>query len=119
MKTLTPWQSFKLRLLYLFPRSLPRGAKEFDSYCDTLFALYQLPNLQSYKEAIATMILHLSPTTDRKSPLFFVKSVKKAMANQVAYSFLHPPKEDEEAKKKASEEAADPTQKTESQSVVH
>lgn len=34
------------------------------------------------------MILHLGPTTSRSHRTFFVQSIKKAMANQIAYAAI-------------------------------
>lgn len=77
----------------LMPRRLPIGRAEFDLFCERLFWTYDIPRLDSYRQAVATMIMHLSPTTDKKAPLYFAKSIKKAQANEVAYHVIQEFKE--------------------------
>jgi hypothetical protein len=71
-----------------FPRQLPIGRTDFDKFCEKLFWTYDIPNLDSYCQAVATMIMHLSPTTDRAPLKYFAKSIKKAQANEVAYHVI-------------------------------
>lgn len=52
--------------------------------------------MPSYRHAIATMIMHLGPTTSRKSNYYFASSIRKAMANQIAYQVIQDLKADEE-----------------------
>jgi hypothetical protein len=75
-----------------FPHKLPVGAQELQDFTTWVLATYRLPDLISYRNALATMILHLGPTTCRKPPRFFAICIRKAMSNQVAYEFLHPEK---------------------------
>ena len=84
------------KFIFLFPRPLPYiGMTDFDRYCDMIFNVYGLPDLPSYRQAIASMIMHLSPTTSYQAPFFFAKSVKKAMANQIAYEKIQQLKKEE------------------------
>lgn len=84
------------RFIGFFPQSLPHiGMKDFDAYCDMIFFTYDLPDLPSYRQAIASMIMHLSPTTSSASPFYFAKCVKKAMANQIAYEKIQLLKKEE------------------------
>lgn len=89
-------------LLNMVPTKLPIGLKEFDEYCVSIFKTYDLPDLPSYRNAIATMIMHIPPTVFYKPKHFFGVSVKKAMANQTAYEIIQQIREDE---KKKEEEA--------------
>lgn len=89
----------------LFPSPLPTGMQEFDLFCDSIFATYDLPNNPSYRQAIATMIMHLSPTTFYKPKLFFAISVKKAMSNQIAYENIQILKQQEKEKQEATQKA--------------
>lgn len=73
------------QLFGLFPSKLPTGVAEFKDWADSIFYTYDLPDMPSYRQALASMIMHLGPTVDRKPKLFFAKSVKKAQANQIAY----------------------------------
>lgn len=68
--------------------TLPVGVKEFDEFCTSIFSVYDLPDLPSYRNAIATMIMHLPATVSAKAPVFFAVSIKKAMANQIAYEVI-------------------------------
>lgn len=69
-----------------FPTKLPTsGAPEFNAWATSILELYELPTFDSYYHAIATAIMHLSPTTSHAPKAFFAKTVRKAMANQIAY----------------------------------
>lgn len=86
-----------LRCKGFISQDLPTsGMKELDQYCEMIFFTYNLPDLPSYRQAICSMIMHLSPTVHAKAPYFFAKSVKKAMANQIAYEKIQKLKKDED-----------------------
>lgn len=106
----------KLRKYYgpikgIFKHKLPTGATEFDSFCERVLSYYDLPNMRSYKEAIAHMIQHLDPLTTKAPLTFFAKSIKKAQANQAAFHALQKFKDEakEEAKKIEEEKAKEIT----------
>ena len=90
-----------------FPKKLPTGLADFNQFSADIIDVYGLPNLPSYKHAIASMIMHLSPTTFYKSPWFFAISVKKAMANQTAYEIMQLLKEAEKEKQHQGEDTPD------------
>ncbi len=71
-----------------FPSALPVGVDQFNGFADSIFDLYGLPNLPSYKHAIASIVMHLGPTTAYKSKFFFSLTIKKSMANQIAYEVI-------------------------------
>lgn len=85
------------RIMGLLPAHLPVGRTDFDRFCDRLFWVYDLPTFDSYRESVATMIMHLAPTLHKVPPSYFARSIQKAMANQVAYSVI------QELKKKQKE----------------
>jgi hypothetical protein len=92
----------KLRKYYgpikgAFKHSLPTGATEFDKFCERILGYYNLPNVRSYKEAIAHMIQHLDPLTTKAPLTYFAKSIKKAQANQAAFHALQKFKEESKA----------------------
>ena len=96
----------KNKLRYLrgfFPKQLPIGMMELEKYTEELCSTYGLPHLASYRRAIATMIMHLGPTTHRKAPYYFAISIKKSMANQIAYELIQRIKDEEEEAKKAAQ----------------
>jgi hypothetical protein len=69
-----------------FPSKLPTsGGTEFDQFTTSIFEAYDIPNLPSYQHAIASMILHLGPQTLSKPKRYFELSIKKAMANEIAF----------------------------------
>ena len=101
MNKLTPKVIKTLKFLRgFFPQKLPTGVLEFNQFCSNILDTYNLPHLPSYKHALASMIMHLGPTTLYKSPWFFAVSVKKSMANQTAYEMIQQIKEEAELKAK-------------------
>lgn len=88
-----------------FPTKLPKGSSDFDKFADSIIKTYNIPDMHSYRQAIATMILHLDPLTDRKPKKYFALSIMKAMANEVAYSKIQEFKKlaEEKAKKEKEE----------------
>lgn len=91
-----------------FPAKLPHGRPEFDAFFAKLVSVYALPNNPSYQHAIATMVMNLSPTSAYKAPFYFALSIKKAMANETAYSVIQEIREQE---KKAREQTGEATAK--------
>lgn len=87
-----------LRIKGLFPHALPQGMKELEDFIAVIFETYNIPNMASYRQAVATMIMHLGPTTHQKAPYFFAKSIKKAAANQIAYEMIQLIRDNENAK---------------------
>src|SRR5271169_3461524 len=76
---------FLRRILDRFATKLPTSNDELEAYMTSILADYQLPDGPSYKEAIATAIMHVDQSIDRVPRYRFVAIVRKAMANQCAY----------------------------------
>ncbi len=95
-------------LRFMLPVGLPIGDLAFDDFCTELFQVYQIPDFPSYRNAIATMIMHLGPTKYYKSPFYFCLAVKKAQANQVAYEVTQRIREQEKEKLKSGEDTPQP-----------
>lgn len=93
------------KVIGMFPHKLPTGVKEFEVFIDKILTTYDLPHNASYKRAVATMIMHEGPLVTKKSLKHFADSIKKSMANQIAYEIIQRIKE-EEQKQKELEEAA-------------
>lgn len=91
------------QLLFRFPHALPVGETAFVEFCSMIFETYDLPDLPSYHHAVATMIMNQSPTTDKIAPVYFAKSIRKAMANEVAYARLQALRAEQKAAEKAAE----------------
>lgn len=89
------------RLKGLVPHKLPVGMTEFDKFTDFIFTTYDLPDLPSYKHAIAAQVMHLGPQVNYVAPRTFAKSIRKAMANQIAYEVIEKIRLEEKAKQEA------------------
>lgn len=95
-----------LKLWFYVPQYLPTtGLPEFERFFGQLCTAYGLPNHPSYQHAVATMIMNLSPTTDKIAPRFFAKSIRKAMANEIAYSRIQEFRAEEKARAEAEKRA--------------
>lgn len=93
------------KLRGFFPEKLPTGIQDYEKFMKSIFEDYSIPEESSYTNAVATMIMHLDPTTDKKSRYYFAKSIRKAQANQIAYHFIMKIRDDN---KKQELEAAPP-----------
>lgn len=113
-------KSILIHILSFIPTALPRGSKEFDDFVLSIFQIYNLPDMPSYRNAVASMVMHLGPLTHRKSKRYFAASILKAMANQVAYQKIQDYKaimEEEEKKEKEAALAAAIAEKSSEQVV--
>lgn len=97
------------RLIGAMPHKIPVGKKEFITFCDKIFKVYNLPDMPSYRRAIATKIMHLGDLTTHKPLSYFAKHVRSAMGKQLSYEMIqelnNQMDEEQAAKKKAFEEA--------------
>lgn len=66
------------------PTHLPVGMVEFEVWSKKVIKTYDLPDNDSSKFALATMILHAASTEAKKAARYFGLSARKSMANQVA-----------------------------------
>ena len=105
--------------LGLFPSALPIGAKELNEFTANIFGLYIIPDLPSYRLAIATMMMHLGPQEAFKSKFWFYRSIRAAQAKEVAYQLVA---DDREARnleeRKAKQAAYDAKQASQTVSLV-
>lgn len=97
------------------PRPLPMGRKEFEEWSDRIIAGTLLAGGQEDPQAfidmqkgvLASMILHLGPTESHKPDAFFIHSLRKSAANEIAHSVFKEyqvkVKEKAAAKEKANE----------------
>lgn len=66
-------------------RPLPTGMTEWDEWADRIIAGAMLTaSPESQKFALANMILHLGPTESHKEDAFFIHTLLKTAANQIA-----------------------------------
>ena len=69
-------------------RALPLGVVEFHVWSDRIISGACIPGAtpESIKFALADQLLHLGPTVDFESDLYFIKCLRKFAINQVADS---------------------------------
>ena len=94
-------------ILGFFPVTLPIGVTELNKFAKTVSDTYGTPDLPSYTEAIARMILQLPSSPDkgkglfgiaRKSPYYFYRCIRMGQAKEVAFQVV------EDARKAAVEQ---------------
>jgi len=98
-------------------RPLPVGMQEFEEWSDRIISGTLLPaDPDSQKFALATMLMHLGPTVDHETDLFFIKSLRKSAVNQIAHAKMTELRDKakarlaaEEAKTKVEEVTTDET----------
>lgn len=89
------------RLLSYLPTQLPVGLTEFNKWADDIIELSgEFADRDSMKYAIASNLIHLPHTASRMPKNHFVKTMRKAAANQVASAVF------QEIKTKQLEKAA-------------
>lgn len=94
-------------LLSYFPRQLPRGMTEFKSWSERIIKLTgPLADEDSMRFALASQVMHLGPQSSTKSDRYFIRSLRKAAANQVVSQVFQDIKQKqmEAAKAKADKE---------------
>lgn len=87
-------------------RPLPMGMKEFEEWSNRIIAGALIPTEDetSLKAALAAMLMALGPTEDHKPDSYFIHSLRKAAANEVAHSVFQKIKRDKEAKESEKNE---------------
>lgn len=96
------------RLRSLLPTKLPVGMQEFEKFSSDVIELSgQFADADSMKFALASQILHLGPQRSSVPLNFFVRSMRKAAANQVASQvFQYVKTRQDEQRKQAAEATA-------------
>lgn len=85
-----------------FPKKLPKGEEGFNRFCHFIYDTYDIPELPSYRHAIATMIMHIPPQTAKASPWFFARSIYKAQANEIAFQVIQEVNKQDREKEKVT-----------------
>lgn len=83
------------KIRHLFPSILPTTRDEIDAFIADILTTHDLPDDKSYHHAVAGAIMHLGPVTASKSKRWFARSVRKSIANQVAYQKIKSLQDDE------------------------
>jgi hypothetical protein len=81
---LRPFKKLKSK----FKEELPRSRPAMDAFFTDIIKTYDLPDMPSYRNAMAVMIMNMGSETIKQSKFSFAKAIKKAMSNQVAYSVI-------------------------------
>lgn len=77
------------RILSLFPTELPTGVTSFNKFADEIIELVgNLADADSIRFTLAGMIMHMPPQRNTAPKHYFVKSLRKTAANQVAHHIL-------------------------------
>lgn len=90
-------------------KKLPQGVKEFGLWSDSLIKYYGLPDNDSVRFMLATMILHAKEDAAFLSQEYFGKRALKSAANQVAAGIMQDLKSRQEAKIAEEKAAKDAT----------
>ena len=96
------------------PRPLPLGRQEFHDWADRIISGACIPggedDLEAFKEgqksALTHMIMHMKPTESHAPDAYFIHSLRKAAANQVAHANFQALKQKKEAKAKEADQPA-------------
>ncbi len=83
-KYVTRLNAFIARLRAFVPSRLPTTPAAHKAWAEAICAFAGYPCNSSFEQALAIMILHLGPTVAYKSQEYFIRSLHKAAANQVA-----------------------------------
>ena len=91
------------RVLAKMPTRLPQGLTEFEAWVNDIYELSgTVMTLDSARFALATTIINLPPTANRRPKSYFVQVLQKGSASEVAAYVFH----DIKQKQKAAFEAA-------------
>lgn len=93
------------QILSYFPQSLPVGMSQFDQFATDIIELAgPYADKDSMRWAIASQIMHSS--TSKLSKQYFVRSLRKAAANQVASQVFNDIKTKQAEEAKAAQQLA-------------
>lgn len=94
----------KLKQLAAFwPTNLPIGVSDFETWASDIIFTYNLPDNDSFRFSLATMIQHCDRVDAKKSKRYFGLCALKGAANQVAGYIMNELKLKQQA---AAQEAA-------------
>lgn len=77
---------YKLKIKHLWPEKIPISQDELNQLISEVICAEDVPNDPTYHHAIAAAVMHLGPVTHRKARRFFAKSIRRSIANQVAFN---------------------------------
>lgn len=89
-----------------FKSNLPRNEVEHAAWAGDILELAGLPDNDSFRHALASMVLHLNAGVIRVPKYHFIKELVRSIANQAAYNIMMDLKNKEKAERE--KEAAEP-----------
>ncbi len=83
----------RLKRLYrvlrsFLPSQLPQSGSAMDAFIQEVLELAEVPDNSSFRVAVCTQLMHVSPDRDSKSKRAFVIALRKAISNQLAYQVI-------------------------------
>lgn len=97
----------------LIPQTLPQGRADFDSWASDIIELSGLPDNDSMRFALASIIIQLRTSRDRAfgrfKPALFVRELKLGAASEVASSVMYEMKQKQKAREDEAKAAASNT----------
>jgi len=99
--------SQKLRKMLLtaksfIPERLPQSESAVLSFIDEVCELGALPNNNSFKQAIATALMHVGQDSTHVTKRSLLNSLRRQILNQASYNILQIIKDEEKAAKDAT-----------------
>lgn len=75
-------------LMSYLPSKLPETDPQHEAWARSIVELSGYPDNDSFRSALATMILHLPQGTFKASKQSFIKQIKRSVANQTAFNIM-------------------------------
>lgn len=88
-----------------FPSKLPTGMEEQELWAKSIIEMSNVPDNDSTRFALAVMVLHIESSTDSKPKLYFVRSMNKGAANEIANAVAMDLKEKQKKQAEANKAA--------------
>lgn len=92
-------------VLSYVPTKLPVGMAAHDEWAKSIISMTSVPDNDSTRFALASMVMHLSPTSSKKAAQYFIRALDKGAANEVAHAVLMKLKDKQDAARKAEQES--------------
>ena len=87
-----------------FPSKLPDSVKTHEDWAGSILKLGGYPDNDSFRNAIATQLLHLNTDTHYASKQHFIRTIRRGIVNQVAWSMTAMCKEKTSGPEKTTKE---------------
>lgn len=88
------------------PQPLPLTDQGFDSLCKLVLGKAKMPDNDSTRQALGTLILHADKNKYKFRPVVFVRALLRSAASQAAYNCISEIKERQDAKRKEMQQVS-------------